>query len=128
MTIAIADVCTDAQLAELVPQQVIDKMQPTVAVRDAYRTKALEDVLAELEKRSPPIYQANITNVSELRSPVGYLTLYRLARDARGVMGDRWDALSKDMWREYSNAVTRSITVDGSYAGPTGYSFSLERR
>lgn len=128
MSIAIADVCTDAQLADFVPQTVIDKMQPTVSVRDGYRTRALADVVEELKKRTPPIHEENVSDVAELRSAVAHLTLFRLARDARGTMGDRWDLLSKDLWREYLNAVTRSITVDGEYTGPTGYSFSLERR
>lgn len=129
MTIAVDDVCTDAQMANLLGGAVLlNAVQPTLATRDAKRTDALPDVLEELKKRSPPVYEADLADVAELRTSVGYLALYRLCREARTVPGDRWDMLAQDMLREYKGAVSRNFTVSADQRGPAGMSFSLERR
>jgi hypothetical protein len=129
MTIDVDDVCTDADLPGLLgTADLLNRLQPSVSSRDVKRANALLDVLEELKKRSPPVYDADLADPEELSDAVGYLALYRLCREARATAGDRWDMLAQDMMREYKGAVARNFTVSGDLRGPGGGSFSLERR
>lgn len=129
MTLSVNDIATDTDLENTVGSaERLRAMQPVTAKRDADRAQGLLDTLEALKGRSPPIYDSMLSTPSELKDAVVYRTLTLMARKARNVVGDTWDALAADYDREYSRAVKRAFTVSSGVRGPSGRSVALERR
>lgn len=127
-TLDVDDICTEADVLTKISAAKMQTAKKLQADRDALRATALDDVLEVLKNRTPPVYESDLAAPTELKDPVAYRFCHLICRDARTVMGDSWDALSRDYAKEYEAAVSRSFTVSGNQRGPSGMSFSLERR
>lgn len=128
-TLSVANIATDDDLiAEVASEAKLARAMSRSADRDAVRTLALNDVVAALAQRSPPIFEADLADQTQLKNAVVYRSLVRIFRSARTTLGDAFDALARDYDKEYQTAVRAPFTVNGSLTGPSGFSFSLERR
>lgn len=128
-TLDVDDIATDAHLSALPGSaSKISRAMPVLADRDAIRAASLQDVVNALQTRTPPIYETDLADPTELRDAVVYRSLTVIFRTARSTAGDSFDLLARDYDREYQSAVRRSYTVAGSLTGPSGFTFSLERR
>jgi hypothetical protein len=128
-TLDVDDIATDSHLSSLPGSaSKLARAMPTLADRDAIRAAALQDVVNALQTRTPPVFEADLADITELRDAVVYRSLTVIFRTARSTAGDSFDLLARDYDREYQSAVRRSYTVSGSLSGPSGFTFSLERR
>lgn len=131
MTIAIADVCVDSdladeiggapQLAELIPDEWDGSAETA-------RQQALDDVLAELASRRPPVFESSLADVTELNRAVLYGALMRLYRFAKTSGDDIFASHHKEFSKLYSSAIANlnpTITT-GEAAAP--HSIAFHRR
>lgn len=85
MTIAIDSVCTDRHLETEVGgasalANLLAKSEGGSSV--LARQAALDDTMRALRRRAPPIFEADLADVTELRAAVAYGALMRLYRQA----------------------------------------------
>ena len=128
MTIAIADVCTDgdladeiggpAQLAELIPDDWDGSAEQA-------RQKALNDVLAALASRKPPIFSSSLYDVTELNRPVVYGALTRLYRFAKTSPDDIFASHHKEFSKLYASTLAglNPTLITGEQAAPLSVAF-----
>ena len=129
MTLDVNSIATDADLENTVGSaERLKAMQPVLTKRDMDRAQGLADALEALKGRSPPIYGSMLSVPAEIKDAVVYRALTLMARKARNVKGDTWDALADDYDREFSRAIKRAFTVSSGVRGPSGRSVALERR
>lgn len=128
-SINVDDICTDADLANEVggaPQ--LDRINRDVSQRDKFRAQALDDVIAALSSRSPPVSFEDLSIPSELRTAVCYRALSKLYVREITAAGDRNHVLSKDFQESYLAAMRAGFTMSQGQTSPPGGSFSFERR
>jgi hypothetical protein len=123
-------ICTDADRADEMGATALSNMQPTVAVRDDARQKALDDVETALENQTPAVLATQLTRPeTELTDVVKYRALWRLCRSAMTHKDDRYATLRKDYEREYESALGRHYSViEGQRAVAGSLSISVHRR
>lgn len=124
------NICTDADLADKVGGlSELNRINKDQARRDQLRQDALNDAVLALASKTPPIFDSDLSDPTELKNAVAYRTLSRLYLTALARDGDRAATLSENYQREYLGAVRGYFTV-----GPVGQrmsggqSFSIERR
>lgn len=131
MTIAIDDVCTDAHLAEeiggagMLAELIPDEWDNSA---EQARQKTLNDVLAELAARRPPVYETDLYDVTELNRVVRYGALVRLYRFAMTGPDDVFASHHKEFTKLYSSALANlnPTTPSGAVAAPLG--IAMHRR
>ena len=129
MTLNLESICTDDDLANEVGGLVaLDRINRDITQRDQFRAQALEDVIAALGSRSPPVSVNDLSNPAELRSAVRYRALSKLYVREITESGDRNHVLSKDFQESYLAAMRSSFTVSAGQTSPSGGSFRFERR
>lgn len=130
MTLSVDSIATDGDLAnELGGTERLNSTQKAVAVRDAYRASALLDVLTQLGTRSPPILSSDLSFTSELKMAVVYRALSKICYGAAtGSSEDRNLVLAKKYEADYLGAIRGRFTVTPGVTGPSGNTFSYERR
>jgi len=79
------------KLAKLIPPDDVDDATSLV------RTQALRDVYKALKRRTPPVFESQITDPSELKDAVAYGALMRLYRSAMTTPDD----VNASLFREY---------------------------
>lgn len=79
-TIDVEDVCTNAHLvSEIGDATLLDRLLPVESKDSApFRQRALEETMKSLRRRVPPITEAMLSNVVELRDAVRFGALARL--------------------------------------------------
>ena len=117
MTIDVEDVATDAQLNALLLGQLTAniKLLP-VALADAstLRQWALDRTLQRLKRRTPPIFEADISDVTELRDAVLFGAAEKLFEGALSSAADGQVFHAK--WQYYSaqfNSEINNLIVTG---------------
>lgn len=132
VTIDIETVCTHQDLADETPGGV-DELRNIIPLNAngsslLYRQKALRDTLEALARRTPPIRQGDLQDVTELRAAVAYGALEQLYLSA--ITGpDSVFALKHKHFAGKFKAETSGLTptVGGGSRG-SAFSFSTERR
>jgi hypothetical protein len=123
------DIATDADLASEVGDVArLGRAMPRVESRNAIRADALNDVVRSLATRTPAIRPELLTDPTELKKAVVYRALSKIFLGAVSVDGDLHTFLSQRYEREYQSAVRGAFTVYPGVTGPSGSSFSYERR
>lgn len=122
-------ICKDADLAaEVGGLDVLNRINPSTAQRDLFRASALNDVVAALLTRSPPVADSDLTDPTELKMAVCYRALSKIYGRAITQVGDRNDALAKGFETSYLGAIRSRYTVSQGQTSPAGGTFSFERR
>jgi hypothetical protein len=83
MTIAVDTVCTHAQLQTEIgsAREIARLIPPELSASSAtFREAALADVIKALSRRAPPVYEADLADVTDLRDAVAYGAAERLYR------------------------------------------------
>lgn len=115
MTIAIDSVCTHAQLCDEVGgTQVLEPLlsqqfeeQATASDRTKpIREAALAEVMDALRSRTPPVYEADISDVTQLTRAVIWNSLARIYAMAMAVDGDAFSL----RWNDYKKSYRTEIT------------------
>ena len=115
MTIAIDSVCTHAQLCDEVGgTQVLEPLlsqqleeQATASDRTkAIREAALAEVMDALRSRTPPVYEADLSDVTQLRRAVIWNSLARIYGMAMAVEGDAFSLRWGDYRKSYRTEIT----------------------
>lgn len=130
-TFLVADsICTDADLAnEVGGLSELNRINKTQAQRDALRQDALNDAVLALASKTPPIFDSDLSDSTELKKAVCYRTLHKLYFSSITAEGDRAHTLSKNYQTEYLGAIRGYFTVSPSGQRMSGgQSFSFERR
>lgn len=128
MALSVDSICTDLDLANQVGGVAeLDRINKNLSVRDAFRQGALDDALAALASRVPPIYDNDLSDPRELRLSVCYRALSKLYGTAITGEDDRAHTLAKNYLREYQGAIHGRFTV-GQSAVVGGGTFAFERR
>lgn len=132
MAIDIEDVLTEAQLAAEIggTARLTDLLSRQEESGDGslpVRERALADVLRDLSRRTPPIYENQISVPADLRDAVTYNALERLYREAMTAEGDVYAVKRKLYERRYIDEV-RALrpTLAGELRGGAA-SFRMER-
>jgi hypothetical protein len=130
MTLSVDSICTDTDLANQVgglsELNRINKDQPT---RDVFRQAALDDALAALASRAPPLYDNDLADPTELKLSVCYRALSKIYFAAMAAEDDRNHTLAKNYEREYLGAVRGRFTPASAWGGQVGGgTFPFERR
>lgn len=138
MTISVDDVCTHANLCDEVGGTgVLEPILPagwegeaTSANRTlSVRTAALNEVLRALERRVPPIREADLSDVTELRTAVTYNALSRLYAMAMSSADSPFGLRYKDFQQRYRDEITgMQPAVASGAATANTFSISMERR
>lgn len=128
--LSVDSICTDADLANQVGGvSELDRINKSLAVRDTFRQAALEDALASLASRAPPLYDTDLADPSELKLSVCYRALSKIYFAAMAAEDDRNHTLGKNYEREYLGAVRGRFTPASGGGGTVGGgTFSFERR
>lgn len=122
-------IATDLDLANEVGDAArLARAVPKVERRDAIRQAALQDVVSALQTRTPPILENMLVDPTELRKAVVYRALSKIFLAGVAIDGDTHAYLSARYEKEYLGAVRGSFSVAPGVAGPSGWSFSWERR
>lgn len=129
----VESVCTEAELATYLAGQLSGQMRILPAGwTDATqaRTQALDDVLRALERRTPPIREADLAQPTELRRAVQYgaemwLFYHSLTGAAEGsLLPFRYSEAKKRFQSEVDGMMP---TLSGGARGST-FSFGVSRR
>lgn len=119
---AVDDVCTDQHLInQFQGEERFKGILPKGQVNaQAQRQIVLDRVLSRLKNRTPPIYEGELQDPTELRQTVIYGVLAELCMAAITEDGDRWDRLFKEYKRDYSSelASLRPTVSHGHTSGP----------
>lgn len=110
-TTAIDTVCTDAYLLTKVSGSAnLERIMPKDAANaQSARQDALDRVLRRLKGLTPPINEADLTDVTELRDVVAYGALETLCVNAMtGMDGDVFEKLAKH-WRTLFQTELQSL-------------------
>lgn len=132
MTIAVDDVCTHAQLAnEVGGEDELENILPTSYAGSSAtpRTLALSDVVKSLSRRTPPIREGDLQDVTQLRDAVAYGALERIYRAAMTGPDSPHAALQRVYERKYQAeclGLTPTLAADG--ARGSAFSITMERR
>lgn len=118
-TIEVDDVCTDQHLLEEVgDQQVLDRLVPS-ETKDTrfFRQRALEQTMKALRRRVPPITDASLSDVRELRDCVRFGALARMYERAmtEGTDDSLWTRKARwyqDRFQQELQALQPSIGDD----------------
>lgn len=128
-TIDVNTVATDADLAnEIGGIGKLDRAMKVEADRDQKRARALDDVLEELQTRSPAVRAEDLADPTELRRAVVARALQLICRAATAVPGDTWHMLRDEYAREFKRYSSANFTLQDNLRGPGGFSIDLERR
>jgi flavin-binding protein dodecin len=134
MAIDIEDVCTHAQLDEFLGGQLSAQaaLLPRAWVGDSTpaRQYALDRLVDALRRRNPPIREADLADVSELRHAVMNGAAAHIYRLGMATAGDAalFDVQARHYEREFQSELTGlAPTLTGGLAGG-GISISVERR
>jgi|GEM_PF-6819407 len=130
MTIAVDTVATDADIeSEVAGTSALRDLLPEgwTTAKPA-REIALTETLRELSRRTPPILEADLIEVTDLRDSVIYGALARLYRAAIQVDGDRYWHLARHYEKAYANErrTVRPTLQDGQSAHP--HTITMHRR
>lgn len=127
--LSIDAIATDADLFAEASESICARALPAgETTYEKYRTQALDDVLAVLRSRRPPIFDTDLSDPSELKRAVVFRSLERLFRNAVTVAGDAWHLRADTYRREYAAELAGlSPTVQGGAIGPAR-SISIVRR
>lgn len=129
MALNLASICTDADLAAQVGgMDSLNRINSDIAVRDAFRASALDDVINALGSRSPAVSAYDLDDVTQLRMAVCYRALSKLHSQEITQAGDRNHIISKDFQEQYLGAMRARFTVSRGMTSPSGGTFSYERR
>jgi hypothetical protein len=129
VTLDVNMIATDADLANEVGDLArLTRAMPRPDKRDSARAAALSDVLAALRTRTPSIFAESLIDPNELKKAVVYRALSKIFLAGVAIDGDTHAYLSARYEREYQGAIRGSFTVAPGVAGPSGWSFSWERR
>lgn len=132
MTIAIDSVCTHEQLAdEIGGTAELENLLPESFAGESTspRQLALHDVIKTLSRRTPPIREADLQDVTELRDAVRYGALERIYRSAMTGPDSPFAALQRIYERKFQAetlGLTPTIALDGSRG--SAFAISMERR
>jgi hypothetical protein len=133
MTIDVDDVCTESQLDEFLGGQLggNQHLRPQAwTSAEPARQYALDRVVNALKRRTPPILEADLQDVTELRLAVKLGAahhLYMLAASS-GDSAELFAFKARDYGKEFDAEVNGlSPTLRGGARGST-YSFSIARR
>jgi hypothetical protein len=122
-------IATDADLAnEIGGADKLDRAMKREADRDAKRVRALEDVVEALQNRSPPVFEEDLLDPTELRRAVVARALHLICRSASAVPGDTWHMLRDEYRREYDRYVKTQFSLESELRAPSGFTIDLERR
>lgn len=128
MAIPVDNVATEGDLADEIGGATLLNRAKVAGQVDftTARQLGLNDVLEHLAARTPPIREADLSVVSELKRAVVYRALERICRNAITADGDAWSVRARTYHTEYEGAIARlKPTVNGSSTGsPTGFSYS----
>jgi hypothetical protein len=130
MTISVGSVATDADLVnELGGAAALANILPADwADAEQARTLALEDVIESLRRRSPPVAENDLANVTQLRRAVTYGALERLYRMAMHGVDDVY-AVQRKLYDTRFNAEVAGLSplLLGGARGSVG-SIGIARR
>lgn len=128
-TLDVDDIASDADLASAIGGSAkLNRAMPSSTERDAIRAKALLDLLEDLKMRSPPVYDTNLSDPTELKDAVVYRSLVLITRFATAVPGDTWHVLGMAFDKDYQRASKRLYTLTDGLVAPGGLTLVLERR
>jgi hypothetical protein len=131
--IDVDDVLTHAQLDAYLGGQLTAQTHLAAvgdADTDVVRTWALDDVLARLAMRTPPVYEVDVTIAAELRRAVRHgsaMHLYDLAMTS-GADAELWHVKMKAEEKRYESAVDGLKPTVASGVQATAASFGISRR
>ena len=128
MALDLEMICTDADLLNRAGAKRLNEAKHQVSERDAARAEALRETLSALSGRSPPIYESDISDQTELREMVMYRALSIIFENAIASPDGLHAMLARNYAAEYAAVSKRSIKVSGGLRGPSGGSFRMERR
>lgn len=132
MTISLESVCTDTDLAnEIGGAENLENLlaRSQGGSSELARQAALDDVIRTLRRRSPPIYDSDLSDPTELRAAVTYGALMRLYRQAMTTPDSIFAAHAKTYASQFEDEVDGlSPTVGGGDATASVFSFGTERR
>lgn len=117
-TIAIDDVCTEADLEQEVGgSAVLQSLIPSEWSGSAQKARedALDDVVRALRRRTPPIREADLADVTELKMAVKFGALerlYRLAMTTSGSVHAEHRRLYSDRFSDEVNGLSPTLTDD----------------
>jgi len=110
MTIDVETVCTHADLlTEIGSTRELARLLPPEAAGSstAFREAALEETIKALRRRAPPVFEADLADVTELRDVVAYGAAARLYRLSLTGAADTDAQAAK--WRHYRDAFRDEI-------------------
>lgn len=131
--IDVDDVLTHSQLDDYLGGQLTAQTYlATVGDTDTAkaRTWALDDVLDRLAERTPPVYEADVTIVTELRRAVRHgaaMHLYDLATTS-GNDAEVWHAKMKAEEKRFQSAIDGLKPTVSTGVQATASSFGISRR
>lgn len=133
MTINVDDVCTHAELvAHVLSARALAELLPDEARGSSTqaRQNALDAVLSALRRRSPPIRESDLDDVTDLKQAVilGTMRELHFAGIVTASEGDRHWAKWKSYRDRFDDEISgMSVSVGGGSEGAPS-SFSVERR
>jgi hypothetical protein len=123
------DIATDADLInELGGVEKLASTMKTEAQRDAYRALAWQDCVNALAGRSPPIFESDLNDPTELKDALVYRALHKAFWQAMVTEKDRYHLTALRYQAEYNGAIARRFTVQDKRSGPSGGAFGWSRR
>lgn len=130
-TIDVDDVATDDDLVdELGEKAILTSLLPDGGDSEPFRRKALEDTMKRLSRRTPPISDADLNDVTELRDCVVYGALRRIYERAmtQGSADSLWTKKREWYAQMYADEVAGLMpTLAGEVRGPS-LGIAIERR
>ena len=133
MTIDVDDVCTHDQLNEFLGGHLTSKqnLQPSAwGDSEPARQRALDRVLNALKRRTPPIREADLQDVTELREAVklGAAEHLHMIATTSGADAELFAFKAKAFGKQFEDEINGlSPTLTGGGRGST-YSFAISRR
>lgn len=132
MSLDLESICSDTDLADEVggPENLENLLAKSQGgSSETARRKALEEVVRALSRRSPPIYESDLTDPTELRAAVSYGALTRLYRQAMTTPDSIFAAHAKTYASQYEDELDGlSPTVGGGDSIASAFSYGTERR
>lgn len=128
MALDIETICTDGDLAARAGAKRLNRAQPSVTERDGNRSYALREALLALQGRTPPVYESDLSDPTELRDVVCTRALQITFEQAMTVDDGLFGILAERFAKEHSIASKRAYTVNVGVTSPGGSSIRVGRR
>lgn len=115
-----------AGLSDITPQEWFDVDGYTPTCRPA-RAQGLTDVLTALRRRTPPIRETELSDVTELRQAVVYRALEILYRQSVSHEGSPNQAKARDFCKLYTDEINALQPTTYAGTGSSGLGFRMWR-